>query len=91
MDYICYIKSNRNPVEALTRVTELQCLADWLEGPSFLQLPDTNWPKFEVEEQGEETEAIKEMKPPEKANMSMKHKVALTRSSRQIRTSQNRK
>ena len=42
-----YIKSKSNPADALTRGIETAKLADWLTGPSFLNLPEAQWPEFD--------------------------------------------
>ena len=44
-----YIRSKYNPADALTRgitPAELEC---WRSGPSFLKLPETQWPQFQEE------------------------------------------
>lgn len=64
-----YIRSGSNPANALTRGIEPECLADWLEGPSFLKLPESDWPQFQEDAQtkDESAEEIKkEKKPPSK-------------------------
>ena len=64
-----YIRSGSNPADALTRGIEPECLADWLEGPSFLKLPESDWPQFQEDAQtkDESAEEIKkEKKPPSK-------------------------
>ena len=65
VDDLCYIRSKSNPADTLTRGTELSRLTDWLEGPSFLQLPEAKWSSFRAEDQSihvEEAEVLKEMK-----------------------------
>ncbi len=44
---IRYIKSKSNPADALTRGIETAKLADWLAGPSFLNLPEAQWPELD--------------------------------------------
>ena len=81
VDDFRYIRSKSNPADTLTRGTELSRLTDWLEGPTFLQLPEANWPSFQVEDQSihvEEAEVFKEMKTSEKADTSSKHGVAIS-------------
>jgi len=80
VDDFCYIRSKSNPADTLTRETELSQLTDWLEGPSFLQLPKAKWPSFRAEDQStrvEEVEVLKEMKTSEKADTSEKHETAI--------------
>ncbi|XP_068735180.1 uncharacterized protein [Montipora capricornis] len=43
-----YIRSKFNPADILTRGIEPSQLEDWIKGPSFLQLPERQWPKFEA-------------------------------------------
>ena len=79
VDDFRYIRSKSNPADILTRGTEPSRLTDWLEGPSFLHLPETEWPKFQIEDQsirGEETEVVMETKTSEKTNMPVKHEAA---------------
>ena len=81
VDDFRYIRSKSNPADTLTRGTELSRLTDWLEGPTFLQLPEANWPSFQVEDQSihvEEAEVFKEMKTSEKADTSSKHGGAIS-------------
>ena len=81
VDDFRYIRSKSNPADTLTRGTELSRLTDWLEGPTFLQLPEANWPSFQVEDQSihvEEAEVFKEMKNSGKADTSSKHGVAIS-------------
>ena len=81
VDDFRYIRSKSNPADTLTRGTELSRLTDWLEGPTFLQLPEANWPSFQVEDQSihvEEAEVFKEMKTSEKADTSSKHGAAIS-------------
>ncbi|KAK3730657.1 hypothetical protein QZH41_007940 [Actinostola sp. cb2023] len=42
-----YVRSKSNPADALTRGIGPEQLADWMEGPSFLKLPESQWPEFE--------------------------------------------
>ena len=80
VDDFRYIRSKSNPADTLTRGTEPARLTGWLEGPSFLQLPEEKWPNFQAEEQRnheKETEVLKEMKIPEEAWISAKHEVAI--------------
>ena len=74
-----YIRSKSNPADTHTRGTEPSQLTGWVEGPAFLQLPEIEWPSFQVEDQSiqSEFEVLKEMKPTEKANMSVEHKAAI--------------
>ena len=51
VDDFHYVRSKRNPADTLTRGTEPSTLTDWLEGPSFLQLPEEKLPDFQAEEQ----------------------------------------
>ena len=81
VDDFCYIRSKSNPADTLTRGTELSRFTDWLEGPTFLHLPEANWPSFQVEDQSihvEEAEVFKEMKTSEKADTSSKHGAAIS-------------
>ena len=59
-----YIRSGSNPADALTGGIEPECLADWLEGPSFLKLPESDWPQFQEDAQtkDESAEEIKKEK-----------------------------
>ena len=79
VDDFRYIRSKSNPADTLTRGTEPSRLTDWLEGPSFLQLPEVKWPSFQAEDQSihKEAEVLNEMKPPEKASMSARHEAAI--------------
>ena len=80
VDDFRYIRSKSNPADILTRGTEPSRLTDWLEGPSFLHLPETKWPKFQIEDQsirGEETEVVMETKTSEKTNMPVKHEATI--------------
>ena len=57
-----YVRSKSNPADTLTRGTDLSRLTDWLEGPSFLQLPEEKWPDFQEQSNHEkEAEVLKEM------------------------------
>ena len=92
VDDFRYIRSKSNPADILTRGTEPSRLTDWLEGPSFLDLPETEWTKFQIEDQsirGEETEVVMKTKTSEKTNMPVKHEAA--RNQRQTRASQVRR
>ena len=40
VDDFRYVRTKSNPTDTLTRGTEPSRLTDWLEGPSFLQLPE---------------------------------------------------
>jgi hypothetical protein len=42
-----YIKSKSNPADALTREINADQLKNWMEGPSFLKLPENEWPDFQ--------------------------------------------
>ena len=78
VDDFRYVRSKSNPAGTLTRGTEPSRLTDWLEGPSFLQLPEEKWPDFQAEEQSnhkKEAEVLKEMKTSEKASISAKTEV----------------
>ena len=78
VDDFRYVRSKSNPADTLTRGTEPSRLTDWLEGPSFLQLPEEKWPDFQAEEQSnheKEAEVVKEMKTSEKASISAKTEV----------------
>ena len=79
VDNFRYIRSKSNPANTLTRGTEPSRLTDWLEGPSFLQLPEAKWPSFRAKDQSilaEEAEVLKEMKTSEKADTSPKQEIA---------------
>ena len=78
VDDFRYVRTKSNPTDTLTRGTEPSRLTDWLEGPSFLQLPEEKWPDFEAEEQnnhGKEAEVLEEMKTSEKASFLAKPEV----------------
>ena len=78
VDDFRYVRSKSNPADTLTRGTEPSRLTDWLEGPSFLQLPEEKWPDFQAEEQSnheKKAEVSKEMKTSEKASISAKLEV----------------
>ena len=45
----CYARSKSKSADALTRGIAPDQLKDWMSGPSFLQLPESDWPKFENE------------------------------------------
>ena len=80
VDDFRYIRSTSNLADTLTRGTELSRLTDWLEGPTFLQLPEANWATFRAEDQSihvEEAEVLEEMKTSEKSNTSSKHRSAI--------------
>ena len=80
VDDFRYIRSKSNPADILTRGTEPSRLTDWLEGPSFLHLPEPEWPKFQIEDQSireEETEVVMETKTSEKTNMPVKHEATI--------------
>ncbi|KAK3696587.1 hypothetical protein QZH41_005862 [Actinostola sp. cb2023] len=47
VDNFHYVRSKSNPADALTRGIGPEQLADWMEGPSFLKLPESQWPEFE--------------------------------------------
>ena len=79
LDDFRYIRSKSNPADILTRGTEPSRLTDWLEGTSFLHLPETEWPKFQIEDQsihGEEAEIVMETKTSE-TNTLVKHEAAI--------------
>ena len=44
-----YIRSKSNPADGLTRGIKPEHLKSWLEGPEFLQRPESQWPSFEEE------------------------------------------
>ena len=46
VDDFHYIRSKSNPADALTRGIEPEQLSDWMEGPAFLRLPESQWPVF---------------------------------------------
>ena len=78
VDDFRYVRSKSNPADTLTRGTEPSRLTDWLEGPSFLHLPEEKWPDFQAEEQSSderEAEVLKEMMTSEKASISAKPEV----------------
>ena len=80
VDDFRYVRSKSNPADTLTRGTEPSRLTDWLEGPSFLQLPEAEWPSFRAEDQSileEEAEVLKEMKTSEKADTFPKQETAI--------------
>ena len=80
VDDFRYVRSKSNPADTLTRGTEPSRLTDWLEGPSFLQLPEEKWPDFQAEEQSnheKEAEVLKEMKTSEKASISAKPEIPI--------------
>lgn len=56
-----YIRSSSNPADVLTRGIEPEQLADWLEGPSFLKLPKSDWPPFQDDAQTKD-ESVEETK-----------------------------
>ena len=61
-----YIRLKSNSADALTRGIEPEQLTSWLEGPSFLRLPETEWPDFRDATQSsqvEDAETLKEKKP----------------------------
>ena len=65
VDDFCNIRSKSNPTDTLTRGAEPSQLTDWLEGPSFLQLPECKWSSFRAVNQSthvEEAEVLKKMK-----------------------------
>ena len=63
VDDFRYVRSKSNLADTLTRGTEPSRLTYWLEGPSFLHLPEEKWPDFQAEEQSnhkKEDEVLKE-------------------------------
>ncbi|PFX12669.1 hypothetical protein AWC38_SpisGene23332 [Stylophora pistillata] len=76
-DQIRYIKSNRNPADALTRGIHLNHLVKWSEGPSFLKLPEEKWPNFQdhtqVNAHVDDPEALKKKKVFQKEKKASKH------------------
>ena len=80
VDDFRYIRSKSNLADTLTRGTEPSRLMDWLEGPSFLQLPEAKWPSFRAEDQSilvEKAEVLKEMKTSDKADISPKQETPI--------------
>lgn len=60
-----YFKSKYNPADALARGIAPGDLESWISRPSFLKLPETEWPKHEDEDQNhrqDRKETLKEMK-----------------------------
>ena len=60
-----YIRSKYNPADALTRGIAPADLQSWMSGPPFLNLPETEWPQFQDDDQSpykEREDALKEMK-----------------------------
>ena len=76
-DQVRYIKSNHNPADALTRGIHPNHLMKWAEGPSFLELPEENWPNFQDHTQAnahvDDLEALKEKKTFQKEKKASKH------------------
>ena len=76
-DQMRYIKSNNNPVDALTRGIRLNHLMKWSEGPSFLELPEEKWPSAQdhtqVKTYLDGLEALKEKKTFQKEKKTRKH------------------
>ena len=60
-----YIRSNVNPADALTRGLDPEHLEDWLAGPSFLKLPEAEWPHWEkqLKPEVDVLETTRELKP----------------------------
>ena len=80
VDDFRYARSKSNPADTLTRGTEPSRLTNWLEGPSFLQLPEEKWTDFQPEERSNhemEAEVLKEMKTSEKASISAKPEIPI--------------
>ena len=79
-DQARYIKSNHNPADALTRGIHPNHLMKWAEGPSFLELPEENWPNFQDHTQAnahvDDPEALKEKKTFQKEKKASKHRSA---------------
>ena len=74
-----YIRSKFNPADILTRGIEPSQLEDWIKGPSFLQLPEGQWPKFETKAPIEPTAkagVLMEVKI-EKTKTPMQHEAAI--------------
>ncbi|XP_068742038.1 uncharacterized protein [Montipora capricornis] len=74
-----YIRSKFNPADILTRGIEPSQLEDWIKGPSFLQLPEGQWPKFEAKAPIEPTAkagVLMEVKI-EKTKTPMQHEAAI--------------
>ena len=70
-----YIKSKSNPADALTRGIKADQLKSWMEGPSFLKQPETEWPDFQAASRCDTStyskeETLKEMKSIEKTSRS---------------------
>ena len=70
-----YIKSKSNPADALTRGIKADQLKSWMEGPSFLKQPETEWPDFQAASRCDistysKEETLKEMKSIEKTSRS---------------------
>lgn len=62
----CYIRSKFNPADVLTRGIAPGDLGSWMSGPSFLKLPESEWPSFQDKVQRshqERKDTLREMKP----------------------------
>ena len=46
VENFAYIQSKDKTTDALTRGINADLLHEWIEGPSFLQLSEDNWPDF---------------------------------------------
>ena len=46
---LCYVRSRSSPGDALIIGIAPDQLKDWMSGPPFLKLPESDWPKFEEE------------------------------------------
>ena len=78
--FIRCITSNNNPANALTRGRDLNYLMKWSEGPSFLELPEAEWPSFQDHTQDttheDDLTASKEKKTFRKEKKAGKHHTA---------------
>lgn len=67
VENFAYIKSKRNPADALTRGISASQLMKWMEGPTFLKIPENEWPVFQETPKCDnsvhsDNEVLKEMK-----------------------------
>ena len=76
MEDFRYIRSKFNSADILTRGIEPLQLEDWIKGPSFLQLPEGQWPKFEPIEPTAKATVLMEVKI-EKTKTPMQHEAAI--------------
>jgi hypothetical protein len=69
-----YVRSKSNPADALTREIEPAQLADWLAGPSFLELPEAEWPKFQEDIGSSNSECLETMREKKPSHFSKRDK-----------------